>query len=157
MKKIFLAFIFLSFLNTSSANIFGFGKKSWTKDDSRSLCNLLLSQKFMNDATKILNVDALIIKPSVIKVLVDGYKNALNSAELVDKSTLDKIHPNFFKNYKNYKQGIQTRIYSLSGSGTPLQAIDAHKLISDFSVWHNANKNKLKIPNGEIANCRKNM
>jgi hypothetical protein len=157
MKKVFFAFVFLSFINTSSANIFGFGEKSWTKDDSRSLCNFMRSQNFMNDSAKILNDNSAIIKPPVSKKLIENYTSALYSAKLVEKSTLDKLHPAFFQNYEKYKQGIQVRINSFGESGTTHQALTAYKLISDFGSWYNTNKNSWQIPRGEVANCRKNL
>jgi hypothetical protein len=157
MKKIIFAFIFLCIFNASFANIFGLDEKSWTTEDNRSLCNFIRSQKLMNDATKILNDDSAIIKSPASKVLLDRYRNALDSAKLVEKSTLDKLHPAFFKNYEKYKLGIQTRIHSLSQSGTIKQAFTAHELINDFSTWYNTSKKSWQIPKGEVANCRKNL
>ena len=107
--------------------------------------------------TKILNDDSIIIKSPVKKILLDGYTNALNTAKLVEKSTLDKLHPAFFQNYEKYKLGIQTRIHSLSQSGTIKQGFTAHELISDFSIWYNTNKKSLQIPKGEVAKCRQNL
>ncbi len=86
---------------------------------------------------------------------MEGYKKALDNAKLVEKSTLDKLHPAFFQNYEKYKQGIQNRIDSLSDSGTNKQAFASHELISGFSNWYNINKNSWQIPKGEVANCRK--
>lgn len=156
MKKIIITIIFLNFINTSFASTFGFGKKSWTSGDSQSVCNFIRSQKFMNETTRILNDSSVIIKQHTKINLINGYRNSLASAQLVEKTTLDKLHPAFFQNYENYKHGIQNRIFSLSESGSTSQAFKAHELIQGFSVWYNTNKNNVKIPKGVIANCRKN-
>jgi hypothetical protein len=67
MKNFVVSIAFLSIFNTSFANNFRFEEKSWTTNDSQSLCNFMRSQKFMNDATKVLNDDSLTIKNPVKK------------------------------------------------------------------------------------------
>lgn len=98
--------------------------------------------------------DFQLIPNHIVAAARVNYRAALDEANAVPQSMLEKMHADMPKRYQQYKTSLSLRIQSISGSRSVQDAITAHQLFDDFSSWFNRNKSSLKIPKGAVASCR---
>jgi hypothetical protein len=140
----------------SFASIFDFASPSWTTEERAGLCHYMQSQKLVNEAIASMNVseDFQLIPTHIIAAARSNYRAALDEANAVPQSMLEKMHTDMPKRYQDFKTSLRLRIQSLSGSRSVQDAVTAHQLFNDFSTWFTRNKSSFKIPKGAVASCR---
>jgi hypothetical protein len=122
-------------------------KDGWTQEQRLNAQNVLQALNARNEATRLSNLSGPGPAPIVeIQPIIANLRAALEHANAVNDDVLDKIHPEFKRNWKDkFIAGLCLRLSNLESAQGNLQAeIRGQALMDEYGDWQT--KNKIRIP-----------
>lgn len=138
-----------------SARWFGNNDSGWSTEEKRNFCHFLNSQRADSQATGISSsTSAGYTSEQQVSEMLTLWRQALQEAQKVTDSVLDKTHPELKEKYRNqYQKALQYQITAFEQQNVSY-SVTGGKMKSDFIDWFSSAKRNFRVPKGTVGACQ---